>query len=106
MKLEWIKPTQLQPVILPQTGTVEKITAAVPTEIRDTHIKKWKEVVNLLVTANDLEDGKGVRNAETDVLFCRRFYAEPEFRYDEQKSYWLKQPSTTKAMAHNIKFSN
>ena len=59
----------------------------------------------MLLAGNKLEDDKGVRSVDQDILFCSRFYAEPKFRYDEQEEYWKSRQRTIKAMANNSRFS-
>ena len=60
--------------------------------------------MNELVAANNYESFQGVRDVETDVLYCYSVYCEPRFRYAEQEKYWEEQLKNLKSMAHNKLF--
>ena len=48
----------------------------------------------------------GLRDVNTDVLYCGENYAEPVFRYAEQAAYWEKKRGGLQSMAHDRKFSD
>lgn len=86
-------------------GSVQEVVLNVPVHRREEHLKKWQEIAKDVFEKNCFGKGTGVRNIETDILFCSHWYAEPRFRYQDQELYWLNQPTNLDAMAHSKIFS-
>ena len=93
------------PLRLPWSGSLQELSSRIPREGQVEARTKWAALVAELKNMNYNPDMTGLKDVNTDILYCSEYYAEPLFRYKEQEQFWMRKRGGLQSMAHDKRHS-